>query len=701
MNAAEFIKRYHQLFAGNPNVYAIRTEWESVNTETGVVTAHSAYIPSKYNGNKETTKRRVQEVADQIGTAEYDEKAVEAHVRGKQFLGIYPLHPDSTVRLFALDFDGKNGDPLVEAAEQMKVLVQEAELPIYLERSQSGNGFHLWGFIDGPVHAKTVRRAIKQFIEKTATFDRMFPNQNGVTELRPLGNLIALPLFAPRVRDGNSVFGHVIESAEGLEFSPFDDQRAFLGRLRTIPASRIEELAAAAPEIADEKPVKAREGAADGALPGVKKVVDPRFGCEWVRWHIEYPEEVTEPEWYALACNLAQLRGGREMFHEISALSKRYDPASCDMKFDQAIEVNAPHTCDYIRSNLKGPQCLCDQRYPGKVFHPYGLGKITLYDLMKGVAGEDSTQDAVDGFDETIGWLEEVEKNPVLGWGITTGITSVDEHVGFRDATLNILAARPSIGKTALALDFAYRMASAGIPVYFFSLEMSRKQLWLRLLARVAGVSGDRMRKGALTREDWQKIREAREYVASLAHFPLFVDDTTRDIRWIMENAWNLQEEHGKGIVMIDYLGLLEWRDGENEYAATTRNSKECKLMAKALDCPNLVLHQFNRTGDDMGVDAATFDSWLRSSGQIEQDADVILYLLGNRGPGIVERCLVKQKDRDGTAGIRIPLEFNQAIMQFGGMGSFLKGVEGASAIFEDELSLGENEGELAWGTDE
>jgi KaiC/GvpD/RAD55 family RecA-like ATPase len=661
VNKEKLLDLYLQLFAGRPDVYAIRSEWTDEDGQQ-----KSAYIPSVYTGNKESVQRKIAKVVEEVGSAEYTQQAVRAHIYGEQFLGVYPLHADSTVKFFALDFDGESPDEAwAEALRHYRQFTNEAHIPCYLEVSRSGNGFHLWAFLDQPLDAGVVRRAVKSFINKSEWFDRMFPNQNRITELRPLGNLIAMPLYGPRVKEGKSCF------IDPETREPYPNQTDFLTTIERVSYKHIENLAALAPELPEDRDVRKREGAAGGDLPGINKVLDSRFGCEWIQWQIQNPEAVGEPEWYALACNLAQLKGGRDAFHEISRLSVRYSPRATDAKFDQAIEKNAPHSCEYIRDNLNGTRCACDTRFPGRVYHPFDLGRISAYELIKTVEGDGSVTNAIQGLEEAFLWAEAVEKDPRIGQGIPYGFPSVDQFTGLRNSTVNILAARPSIGKTAFALDVAHRAADNDTPVYFFSLEMSRQQLWRRLLCRVAGVSATKMVKGLLTPAEWQKLVDTNKELRSRPRYPFFVDDSNRDIRKIMEVAYQLQEEHGKGIVMIDYLGLLDWYKGENEYAGNTRNSKETKLTAKALDCPVLLLHQFNRQGDDMGIGAECFDSWLRSTGQIEQDADVILYLLGERGHGVKERELVIQKERDREAGHRIMLEFNQSLMQFGPQGTW------------------------------
>jgi len=282
-------------------------------------------------------------------------------------------------------------------------------------------------------------------------------------------------------------------------------------------------------------------------------------------------------------------------------------------------------------------------------------------------------------------------------------ITSV-EPVGVKPAQCIKVSAPDSLyvtddfivtHNTAFSLDVAYRAADSNVPVYYFSLEMSREQLWRRLLCRAAGVSPTKLVKGELTPEDWAKIRATQADLRGRERFPFFVEDSTRDIRKIMDIAWRLKEEHGHGIVVIDYLGLLSWHKGEKEYDATTRNSKESKLLAKATGMPVLELVQLNRTGDDTSVGAEVSDSMLRSSGQIEQDADVILFMLGERGPGIKEREIVIQKERDREAGHRILMEFNPYLMQFGAQGAWFT-LDNHLAITQPVS--GADDHTLAWG---
>ena len=658
----EIIEKYYDLFAGRLDTYAIRFEWKD----------GAGYFPTTYNGESEYALEQVQKAVRQIGSPEFSREAIRAHLEGKYLIGGYPITPDSNVRWFALDFDGDTPEEAwKEAVAQAKVLAGEAGLPVYIERSQSGKGYHVWGFLDAPMNAGALRHALGPLIEDVETYDRMFPNQNGVSETRPLGNLIALPLHGGRLEKGNSAF--VRRDAVGnatLVESQFD----FLNEINLIPVARMQELFVEAGQYVQEREHTKYEGEAEG-LGDSFKLTHPRFGCEFVRWCYENPEQVNEPLWYALACNFAQLEDGRELFHEWSRQDTlRYSAKHTDKKYDQALRANKPHTAEAIRG--LGGNCTCDSRFPGKTYHPFDLVKMPFKALVEsiGVDGDLSTTilEASDGFDLAIAHLERIEKDPEAGQGRRYGLPTLDKATRLRDSDLIILAARPGIGKTALSGTIVDNTAVEGVPNYYFSAEMANLQLFTRQVAIRSGVSLTRMATGQLTASDWKKIREAQAFVKDRSQYPLFVDDMSRSTERIFEVAARLVHAHGKGIIWVDYLQLLQRLPRESMFDAVTRIVHDLKLLAKAVGCPVVALTQLNRTADDATGESQTYDSWLRGSGDIEQSADVIIFMLGDKAPGIVKRILALHKERHREGGLRFEFEFNQPIMRFNEVGTWL-----------------------------
>lgn len=657
MKTEEFVKLYQSLFDGPSDCYAVYQEWEKDGEQIKV------YLPSNYSG-KETVEGMVGRVVSDIGTHEYGEAAILAHLKGEHFLGVYPIFPDSTVRFFALDFDKDEETARREAKKQQQIFETEAGISTYIERSRSGNGYHLWGFLDRPMNAGELRFALKPFIVDTDTYDRMFPNQDGNTEKRPYGNLIALPLYGKTVKEGKGAFIEV----DKKDFSALEigDQKSYLRDIERVSVDTLEKLFEERkdnyqPDIGNFT----RKGDPEG-LQGIHKVLHPELGCKWVRWCWENPTEVSEPEWYALACQFAQLEGGREKFHEFSAEDpSRYSAHSTDVKFDHALEQNAPHTCSYIRDNLNGPKCDCDQRYAEfGVTHPYDIAKIPFYKLIEFLKLELEPESAYQGLDRAISTVKEIYRNPNLFQGYEYGISGLDKYTELRGNDLIVCAARPGRGKTALLIDIAYRIASKGVPVFIFSMEMTRDQLWLRMLCRIAQIDAKRLQKGTLNKTELRRLIAAEKKLAA-SPLPIFVDDTTNDAGEVINVAGELVSQHGKGVVMIDYLQMATNYRGESHYEKNSRVPRQYKLMAKALNVPAFVLAQMNREGEDLTEDSETLDTVLEGSGKIEQYADVILFLLGMRRPGIVKRVLVLHKERHREAGHRVPLDFNQPMMTF------------------------------------
>lgn len=659
----QFLDVYEDLFVGRPDVYAVLRQRTEKNGE-GKHVVKKSYAPS--------THESVQHIVKHIGTEQYTRDAMRMHCEGYHSLGVYPIHEDSNVKFFALDFDGKNGDPWVAVKRQQKIFREEAGIETYIERSRGGAGYHLWGFVDEMVPANKLVRGLKPFIEESEVFDRMVPMQSGVTETRPLGNLIALPFDGTVKNHGNSLFVDIDENGDP---KPIKNQFAYLKNIRKISVDKVYELFANAPDPATDPTSGKRKDGLEG-LSGSYKLTHPVFGCEWIRWAYEQPEYVSEPEWYALACQFAQLKDGRQLFHEWSKRDKkRYTYAETEKYFNRALEENKPHRCATMRETLRGPECTCDKRYPDIVSHPYDLVKVPLQRLieeMESAKPDVILVNATDGINDAIEWAERVHKDPEEGAGIKYGIDELDKHTRLRDTDLVVLAARPGIGKTAFALDVCYRIAKSGTPCYFFSLEMSRGQLWKRVLSRGAQVNNGLMSTGQLKYKDWRKVKKFQKELINNP-LPFYVDDVSRSTLSITEMAGEYISLYGKGVIVFDYLQLAQGLRNEGTYEKVSRVVNDLKVMGKVLQVPVLSLAQLNRTAEqDAGsTDAEPQDSWIRGSGEIEQTADVIMFLLGKKGPGIKERQLVIHKERHRESGIHLPFEFNQPFMTFGSAGTF------------------------------
>lgn len=214
--------------------------------------------------------------------------------------------------------------------------------------------------------------------------------------------------------------------------------------------------------------------------------------------------------------------------------------------------------------------------------------------------------------------------------GVPSGFKDLDNLLaGFQKSDLIILAARPSVGKTTLALDFARNIAvHAKVPIGLFSLEMSKEQLVDRLLCSEAGIDLWRMRTGKLSdREDSDDFPRLGHAMGVLSEAPIFIDDTaSANIMQIRTKARRLQTEHGLGMLIIDYLQLMEGRSKENRTQEISEISRALKQIARELDIPIIALSQLSRAVEQ-NKPAIPKLSHLRESGSIEQDADIVMFL--------------------------------------------------------------------------
>jgi replicative DNA helicase len=238
-------------------------------------------------------------------------------------------------------------------------------------------------------------------------------------------------------------------------------------------------------------------------------------------------------------------------------------------------------------------------------------------------AGLISVKDIVrDNFER----LEKIFREGKSVTGISTGYGELDKLLsGLQPSELIILAARPSQGKTALALNLAENIAiRAGLPVALFSLEMSKESLLQRLVASVAQVDAHKFRSGHLSREDWRRMTEGLGQISSA---PLWVDDAgSTSVLEIGAKARRLKRDKGLSLVIVDYLQLISGRGRFNSRQEEVASiSRGLKGLAKELQIPVLVLSQLTRAPEREERGPQLSD--LRESGAIEQDADVVMFI--------------------------------------------------------------------------
>ena len=272
--------------------------------------------------------------------------------------------------------------------------------------------------------------------------------------------------------------------------------------------------------------------------------------------------------------------------------------------------------------------------------------------------------------------LEENQGNRRLVTGVPTGFSHLDNLTsGLQNSDLIILAARPSMGKTALALNIARNAAvDANIPVAIFSLEMSKEQLSLRMLCSEARIDSSRLRGGFFSMEDWHRLTDA---AGVLSETPIYIDDspslTAMEIR---AKARRLKMDKNIGLIVIDYLQLMQGRaSAERRDLEISDISRSLKALAKELELPVLALSQLNRMLEQR-TDKRPRLSDLRESGALEQDADVVAFIYrdevynkeeDNPRRGTAEILLSKQ--RNGPTG-DVNLTFLNSFTRFENLAS-------------------------------
>lgn len=266
--------------------------------------------------------------------------------------------------------------------------------------------------------------------------------------------------------------------------------------------------------------------------------------------------------------------------------------------------------------------------------------------------------------------LEEATDKTAL-FGLTTGFRDLD-HVltGLPPGSLVVVAARPSMGKSSLALDIARNAAATqGKNVAFFSLEMSKQEIMDRIIAGFLGVEAWRLKKGQLEPQDFSRMGTLFD---QLKNHPLYIDDDPdTTISNIRSKARRQQMEYGLDLLVIDYLQLIETTDrasGENRTQQVSHVSRSLKNLARELGCPVVAVSQLSRSTENRNPPIPILSD-LRDSGSIEQDADIVLMLY--RESYYNEDCenpdetdVFVRKNRNGPTG-RVTLRFQKTRMSF------------------------------------
>lgn len=309
----------------------------------------------------------------------------------------------------------------------------------------------------------------------------------------------------------------------------------------------------------------------------------------------------------------------------------------------------------------------CYRQQDGEIAHVLDFAEKTIFEIASNKTKESFVQLDI-WLKRTFKHLSEIKSHSKGITGIPTGFVRLDEmSSGLQRGDFIVLAGRPSMGKSAIALNLTSSAVMSGGSVGFFSLEMPAEQLTLRLLSATAGIPLQKIRNATITSEEWIELTNV---AAQLAKQKIFIDDTPGlNIMELRTRARKLKTEHDIKLLMVDYLQLLHSAGRhENRHQEVSDISRSLKALAKELNIPVVALSQLSRAVDSR-VDKRPMLSDLRESGAIEQDADLILFLyrdaVYNPDAEEPERTeLIIGKQRNGPTGT-VELNFVGELSRF------------------------------------
>lgn len=597
---------------------------------------------------------------------------IQAHTQGKICVGIYPILPDNTVQWFAVDFDAPKVDGVVvddpfpyacDAAELQAKAFEAAGLQVYVARSRSGTGAHVWGFLERPVPAAIVRQALAPLLtdgEILESRDRMFPVQDVLTDSKPLGNLISMPFFGKAAVQGNSVFIDRVTRQPLLA-------KEWLAALERNQPAVLERLAAKAPkrrQVTPGSPRVYQAGEGDeinyGPLvTGALKVLSP-YGCKFFRHCATARNGLPEPIWYAGIQISTHFEHGRDLAHVLSKDDPRYEEGAVDAKFDQAMS-NPRIGCQWIHDNYPALACGgCENKAPHR------LASKSILQLARGSRQE---MRRAGSFAGDLNRIKRIQKGTeVLGqpWGIA----GLDDYSRLRGSEFIAIGGAPSMGKTHMLVN-ATMAAAREVPgvrppmyAFVFSAETAERALRTRFLAHLAEVDSRLLTgeiKRPITPQEWKQIEWAGEHLEQmpvyLDYTSLSADDVLLQIETVLlRDRVSLDTPL---VVFFDYLQFgAKMLEDTTEYDRISRLSTEFKFTSKILGHPVVVFSQLKREAE--GSDAPDM-TWWKNSGRIESDIDVGIIITGERMTGDwAPRRLTLVKQREGVANVALDFSLQQ-----------------------------------------
>lgn len=324
--------------------------------------------------------------------------------------------------------------------------------------------------------------------------------------------------------------------------------------------------------------------------------------------------------------------------------------------------VNAKHYLDIVKRDallrklISCSQDIIDKAYEGEEENVLGYAEKAIFDIAEKEDASSLVQ-INQTLDSVLSKFEEIDKNAGAIRGIPTGLTALDKVTnGLQKSDLILIAARPGVGKTSLAMNIVNNASlNANCTCAVFSLEMPKEQITQRTLCSISGVSMEKALMGKLEQSDWKALWEGNK---KLNNAKIFIDDSSLNTPTeILSKCRRLKREHGLDLIMIDYLQLMSSKKvskDTNRQQEIANFTRDLKIAARELQVPIILLSQLSRDVEKRKEDHKPQLSDLRESGAIEQDADIVMFIYNaskysdienEDGPNVCEIIIAKHRN--------------------------------------------------------